>query len=100
MATRPSGQRDARDFDERNVMECPAELLRLDRCELDHLAPLLDFVDDELAELGGRTRKHRAAQVREPRFHLWVGESGVDLSVELIDELGRGGLRCADAVPA
>src|SRR5262245_18762969 len=73
--------------------------LRLDACELDHLGPLLDFVGDQLAEVGGRTGKHRAAQVREPRFHFWVGESGVDLLVQLIDDLGWRGLWCADAEP-
>jgi hypothetical protein len=30
---------------------------------------------------------------------LAVGEASVDLHVELVDDLGRRGLRCADAVP-
>ena len=37
--------------------------IRLDARELDDLAPFLSFVGDELGEVGGRTRKHRAAQV-------------------------------------
>jgi hypothetical protein len=33
----------------------------------DHLAPLLDFVSDELAKLGRRSSKNRAAEVGKPR---------------------------------
>ena len=36
--------------------------LRLEARELDHLAPLLGFVGDELAEVGGRAGKYRTAQ--------------------------------------
>ena len=41
--------------------------LRLDAGELDHLAPLLGFLGDQLAEVGGRARKHRAAKIGKPR---------------------------------
>jgi hypothetical protein len=41
--------------------------VRLDVRELDHLGPLLGFVGDELAEVAGRSRKRRAAQVGKPR---------------------------------
>ena len=37
--------------------------LRLDVGRSDHLAPLLGFVGDELAEVSGRARKHRVAQI-------------------------------------
>jgi hypothetical protein len=37
--------------------------LQLDFGGPDHLAPLLGVVGNEFAELGGRTAKHRAAQV-------------------------------------
>ena len=37
-------------------------LLRLDVGRPDHLAPFLGFVGDELAEVGGRAGKHRAAR--------------------------------------
>jgi hypothetical protein len=73
--------------------------LRLDAGELDHLAPLLGFVDDKLAEVGRRSRQRRAAEVGETGLHLRVVESRVDLLVELVDDLGRRGLRCAEAVP-
>src|SRR5262249_55833136 len=48
---------------------------------LHHLAPLLGFLGDQLAEVSGRTRKHRAAEVSEPRFHVGIGEASVDLLV-------------------
>src|SRR5262245_13403425 len=71
--------------------------LRLDVEGPDDVAPLLRFVGDELAEVGGRTRKYRAAEVSEPRFHFWVGESGVDLLVECVDDLGGLVPGCAEA---
>ena len=83
----------------RSNMECPADQLRLDAGEPDHLAPLLGFVRDELAEVGGRARKHRAAQIGKPRLHLGIGERGVDLPVELVDDLGGRVLGRADAEP-
>src|SRR5262245_39065138 len=55
--------------------------VRLDACEPHHLAPLLGFLGDQLAEVSGRTRKHRAAEVCEPRFHVGIGEARVDLLV-------------------
>src|SRR5262249_45228757 len=72
-----------RDFAERqlwNMRGFPASV-RLDAGELHHLAPLLGFLCDQLAEVGGRTRKHRAAEVSEPRFHVGIGEASVDLLV-------------------
>src|SRR5262245_33270933 len=73
--------------------------LRLDVGRADHLAPLLSLFGDELAEVGGRHRHRRAAQVEQPGLHLRVVESRVDLLVELADDLGRRGLRYAEAVP-
>src|SRR5262249_29221001 len=58
--------------------------LRLDASELDHLAPLLGFVDDQFTELGRRSRQRRAAEVGEAHPHLVVGERRVDLLVELV----------------
>jgi hypothetical protein len=65
----------------------------------DHLAPLLGFVDYQLAKLGRRSRQRRAAEVGKPRLNFGVCKSGVDLRVKLVDDLGRRGLRCAEAVP-
>src|SRR6516225_5836235 len=63
--------------------------LRLDAGELDHLAPLLGLVDNQLAELGRRSRQRRAAEVGEARPHLGIGERRVNLFVELIHDLNR-----------
>src|SRR5262245_36263337 len=60
-------------FAEREVMEYPRlpPSVRLDAGEPHHLAPLLGFLDDQLVEVSGRTRKHRATEVCKPRFHRW-----------------------------
>jgi hypothetical protein len=62
--------------------------LSLDIRGADHLAPLFGFVGDQLAEVGGRTGKHNAAQVGKPRFNLGIDEARVDILVELFDDLG------------
>src|SRR5262249_15792726 len=65
--------------------------LRLDACELDHLAPLLGLFSDELCEVGGGPRNGGPAQNGKPRLELGIGEGGVNLSVELVDNFhGRG----------
>src|SRR5262249_43450395 len=71
--------------------------VRLDACELHHLAPLLGFVGDKLTEIGRRTGKNRAARIGNPRLDLGVGESCVGLLVELVDDLGGHASRCAEA---
>jgi hypothetical protein len=48
-------------------------LLRLDVGRPDHLGPLLGFVGDERAELGGRAHQRRAAEFGEPRLDLGIG---------------------------
>src|SRR5262249_53708945 len=73
--------------------------LRLDVEGPDEFAPLLSFVGDELAKVSGREREHVATQVGKARLDLGIGEASADLLVELVDDLGRRGLRCADAVP-
>ena len=73
--------------------------IRLDAGELDHLGPLFGFFRDELAEVGGRAGKRRAAQVGKPRLDLRIGEARVDLPVELVDDLGWRVPGRADAVP-
>jgi hypothetical protein len=58
--------------------------IRLDAGELDNLAPLFGFLGDELANVGGRTRKYRAAEVSKPRPHHGAGKRRVDLLVSLL----------------
>src|SRR2546423_10624851 len=52
--------------------------------ELNHLAPLVGLVGDELAEIGGRVGKHHATRVRKPRPEAGMitpgGGSGIILS--------------------
>src|SRR4029450_2665127 len=74
-----------------------AGLLRLDVGGLDHLAPFLGFVGDELAKVCGRDDKQRAPQVGKACLDLRIGEARVDLPVELINDFGWCVLRRADA---
>src|SRR6516162_9886852 len=71
--------------------------LRLDAREPHHLGPLLGFRGDEVAKVGGRARNHCTAQIGEPCLKLGMGEGGVDLVVELVDDFGRRIPRRADA---
>src|SRR5262249_29189400 len=83
-------------------MEYPASetaSLRLDAGEFDHLNPLFGFVGNQLSEVSRRSRQRHAAEVSETGLHLRVVESRVDLLVELVDDLGRRGPRCAEAGP-
>src|SRR5262249_670211 len=79
----------AHGFAERDLwnIDSGSASLRLDAGEFDHLAPLLGFLGDELAELGRRAEKRPAAQVGKPIVHLWVGEGRIDLFVEFVDDL-------------
>src|SRR5262245_24092495 len=70
--------------------------LNLDAGELDHLGPLLGFLSDELAEVGGRTGKHRTATLSETPLWLEIGKDCIDLFVELVDDFDRRIPRCAD----
>src|SRR5262249_441571 len=72
--------------------------LRLDARELHHLAPLLGLICDELSKVGGRERKHIATDVGKLRLQLGIGERGVDLPVELVDDLGRRIFGRAEAI--
>jgi hypothetical protein len=51
--------------------------LRLDARRLDHLAPLLGFACNQLAEVGGRARKHGRTQVGSPRRYLGIDEASI-----------------------
>src|SRR5262249_1016614 len=69
--------------------------VRLDAGIVNHLAPLLSFVRDELAEVGSRAWKCGGAPLGKPRLHVGIGKSRVDLRVELVDDFGGRALRCA-----
>src|SRR5262249_59612161 len=68
-------------------------------CELHHLGPLLGFVGDEPAEVGGRARNHDCTEVGEPCLYFGIRESRIDLLVELVDDLGGCVFWEADALP-
>src|SRR5262249_30057 len=74
-------------FAERDLwnMDRAAASVRLDVKGPDHLAPLLRFVRDELAKVGGRTDKRRGSHVGNARLHFGLGKGSVDLFVELVD---------------
>src|SRR5262245_42987940 len=65
----------------------------------DHLAPLLGFLGDQLAEVGGQAGKNRAAQAGKLCLELGVGEARVNFLVELVNNLRRCVLGRADAIP-
>src|SRR5260370_18632067 len=62
--------------------------LELDVGRADDLAPLLGFVGDDLAEVGGRTGNQRAAEVGQPNLQFGIGEAGIGLLVQPVDDLG------------
>src|SRR5215813_2358867 len=73
---------------QRDVMEYRRSF-RLDVGRPDHPRPLLGLVGDELAKVGRRARKHRRAQIGNPRLQLGISEPCIDLAIELINDLGR-----------
>src|SRR6266478_6091918 len=73
--------------------------LRLDAGGLDHFGPFLGFVGDELAEVGGRARKHSATKVGKARLHFGISEARIDLLVESVDYLGGCVFGRAKTVP-
>src|SRR5215813_11978362 len=74
--------------------------LRFDVGRPDHLAPLLCFFADELAEVSGRAGKYFTAEFGHSYPYRRIGEHRVDLPIEPLDDLGRGALGNADAEPA
>src|SRR6516164_6949183 len=65
----------------------------------DHLAPLLGFGGYEPSEIGGRARKRRRTQIREPRLYVGFGKRSVDLLVQLADDFGGRVPWCGDPEP-
>src|SRR5262245_42958557 len=54
--------------------------------EPNHLGPFLGICGDKRAEVSGRACKHRVAEISDPRLHLGIGETRIDLLVELVDD--------------
>ena len=66
-----------------------SRLLRLRAGCLDHLAPLLGLVGNHLAEVGRRACHHVRAEFDDALRDLGIGKAGIDLAVELVDDLSR-----------
>src|SRR5262252_3676814 len=73
--------------------------IRLRAGELDHLAPLLGFIGDQLAEILWRAWNDGRAEAGKRRLQLGIGEARIDLAVEQVDDVSGRVPRCADAVP-
>src|ERR1700722_11762499 len=67
--------------------------------ELVYFRPLLGFVGDEFAEVGGRAGKHAAAEIVEALAHLGIVKRGIDLFVELGDDVRRRSGGRGDTIP-
>jgi Lhr-like helicase len=86
------GQRVARSFPERwpAVLPClglnHSGLMPADLITLAHFSV---SAATKLPKSEGEARNHCTAQVGEPCLKLGIGEGGVDLVVELVDDLGR-----------
>ena len=60
----------------------------------DHLTPLLGIVDDELGKVAWRIHQRRATEIGKSRLDLGIGESRVDLRVELVANASTLGVLC------
>src|SRR5262245_42587106 len=74
-------------------------LAGLDASRLDHPGPLLGFVGYMLSQVGWRERKRRSAQFQQSFLDLGISESGIDLGIELIDDLRRSIFGGAESLP-
>ena len=68
-------------------MERGPKSLWLDVGELNDLGPLFGFIGDELAEFAGCHEHWRGTEVCKARFYVGVGQPGVDLLIELINDV-------------
>src|SRR5262245_5054587 len=69
------------------ILDRNSASVRLDIGRPDHPRPLLGVIGDELGEVGGRARKHRATKVGKARLHLRIVESRVNFLIELVNNL-------------
>src|SRR6266436_2591145 len=68
-------------------VERERDLLRFDVGCPDHLGPLLGFFRNKRPEIGRRASNDYAAQVGKLNPQFRIGEAGIDLLVEPIDNL-------------
>src|SRR5262249_43629275 len=74
--------------------------LRLDIGCSDHLAPLAGRIGDEFCEFSGCQLHRLKAQAHKARFNIGFGDDGVDILVELFDNLGGSTLQRTNAPPS
>src|SRR5260370_41988786 len=99
MKVRPGWVSNSRNGSYGTVSGTAPRSLRLGARGLDHLAPLVGLFGDELCEIGGRAGERRGAQIGKPRLHFGVRKNGVDLLVELVDDLCERALAQTDGEP-
>src|SRR5262245_54105636 len=92
-----SGHRCIRGTDVTEYLAKSCGSLGFDVGGVDHLGPLLGFFGNERPEIARRATENKAAELDELSLQLGLGEAGIDLLVELIDDLGRRLCRCAEA---
>src|SRR6478736_6316760 len=68
----------------------PVVLFSLDARHLDHLRPLFGGLRDDGTEFRRRATDHHSAELLEPGLDLRIGEAGIELLVQAIDDVGRG----------
>jgi hypothetical protein len=66
----------------------PLGLLRGDIGGLDYLAPFFRFLSDKLSKVSRRGREWRAAESSNVVPDFWVTKAGINLLVELVDDVG------------
>src|SRR5262249_34065706 len=74
-------------------------LLRLETRQLDHLGPLRKVGCDQRPELARRQDDRRGAELGELRLDARVCQPGIDLAVELLDDVGWRAAGNTDAGP-
>src|SRR5262245_32774617 len=74
--------------------------VRLDTGELHDLRPLIRFRDDQRGEIRGRRDDRVKSEIGEPRPQSAVGKTGIDFSVQSINDFARGAARRAYSEPA
>src|SRR5215475_3955534 len=86
-------------FAERDLWNILGGLLRFDVGGTYHLAPLLGFICDELAEVGRRAGKCAGSEFGNSRLDLKIGKSSVNFLVELEHDFGGYIFRRGDTEP-
>src|SRR4051794_36830537 len=81
----------------RSVWNPVAALFHLDARELDHPGPLCEVFREDGLEFRSRAAKHGAAELDDPGSDLGIGEPGIELLVQQLDDVSRSAPGHADA---